>query len=111
MMFKNISRYSWFSFIPFIILGIVTITLFINSVIPLWYLWFTFLGWVCIAGLGVAVGFHRIFSHNTHPNLPKWTKIQSVTLEVNQKYQSFAKELADSKGISRSTLDDIFWAS
>ena len=46
-----------------------------------------------------------------NPNLPKWTKIQSVTLEVNQKYQSFAKELADSKGISRSTLDDIFWAS
>lgn len=25
-----------------------------------------------IAGLGVAVGYHRIFSHNTHPNLPTW---------------------------------------
>jgi fatty-acid desaturase len=72
MMFKNISRYSWFSFLPFISIGLLTIVLFVNGIIPLWYLWFTFLGWVCIAGLGVAVGFHRIFSHNTHPNLPKW---------------------------------------
>jgi hypothetical protein len=46
-----------------------------------------------------------------NPNLPKWVKIQSVTLETNQKYQSYAKELANSKGISRIALDDIFWTS
>jgi hypothetical protein len=46
-----------------------------------------------------------------NPNLPKWVNIQSVTSEINQKYQSYAKELADSKGISRIALDDIFWTS
>jgi hypothetical protein len=46
-----------------------------------------------------------------NPNLPKWVKIQSVTSEINQKYQSYAKELANSKGTSRIALDDIFWTS
>lgn len=71
-MFDNISKYSWFSFVPMISLGILTIVLLITGVIPLWYLILSFIGWVGIAGLGVAVGYHRIFSHNTHPNLPRW---------------------------------------
>ncbi len=71
-MFKDISKYSWFSFIPFVSLGIITVILFIVKIIPLYYLWFTFINWVLIAGLGVAAGYHRIFSHNTHPNLPRW---------------------------------------
>lgn len=71
-MFKNISKYAWLSFFPFLMLGTGTVYLFISQIIPTWYLWFTFIGWVLIAGLGVAVGYHRIFSHNTHPNLPLW---------------------------------------
>lgn len=71
-MFKNISKYSWFSFLPFLLLGFTAIVLFFNGIIPLYYLFFTFIMWVLIAGLGVAVGYHRIFSHNTHPNLPTW---------------------------------------
>lgn len=71
-MFKNISKYSWLSFVPFMILGTLTIAFFINNIIPYYYLFFTFINWSLIAGLGVAVGYHRIFSHNTHPNLPRW---------------------------------------
>jgi stearoyl-CoA desaturase (delta-9 desaturase) len=71
-MFDNISKYSWLSFVPMISLGILTIGLLIIGVIPRWYLILSFIGWVFIAGLGVAVGYHRVFSHNTHPNLPRW---------------------------------------
>lgn len=71
-MFRYISKYSWFSFLPFLLLGIITIVLFFYSIIPTYYLIFTLVNWVLIAGLGVAVGYHRIFSHNTHPNLPIW---------------------------------------
>lgn len=71
-MFKNISKYSWFSFLPFLVLGMLTITMFAVGAIPIQYLWLTFINWILIAGLGVAVGYHRIFSHNTHPNLPTW---------------------------------------
>lgn len=71
-MFKSISKYSWFSFVPMISLGIITIILFTIGTIPLWYLIPAFFSWVLIAGLGIAVGYHRVFSHNTHPNLPTW---------------------------------------
>ena len=71
-MFKNISKYSWFSFIPFVLLGIITIALFASSIIPAYYLWFTLFGWILISGLGVAVGYHRVFSHNNYSNLPIW---------------------------------------
>jgi fatty-acid desaturase len=71
-MFKNISLYSWFSFLPFIILGMLSIVLFVVGIIPIYYLIFTIIFWALIAGLGVAVGYHRVFSHNTHPNLPTW---------------------------------------
>lgn len=72
IMLKNISKYSWLSFLPFSILGILTVVLFIIDIIPKEYLFLTFINWVLIAGLGVAVGYHRIFSHNTHPNIPVW---------------------------------------
>ena len=71
-MFSNISKYSWFSFVPFMTLGVLTLALFGLGIIPVWYLFFTFVGWILISGLGVAVGYHRIFSHNTHTNLPPW---------------------------------------
>jgi fatty-acid desaturase len=71
-MLNKISKYSWFSFLPMITLGMLTIVFFITGIIPLWYLVLSFISWVLVSGLGVAVGFHRIFSHNTHPNLPKW---------------------------------------
>jgi stearoyl-CoA desaturase (delta-9 desaturase) len=71
-MFNQISKYSWFSFVPMLSLGILTIVFFIMGIIPLWYLALSFISWVLISGLGVAVGFHRVFSHNTHPNLPTW---------------------------------------
>lgn len=71
-MFKDISKYTWFSFIPFVTLGLVTIILLALEIIPTSYLWFTLIGWALIPGLGVAVGYHRVFSHKTHPNLPKW---------------------------------------
>lgn len=71
-MFKNISKYSWLSFVPYLLIGALTVGLYATNVIPLYYMWFTLIGWTFIAGLGVAVGYHRVFSHNTHPNLPLW---------------------------------------
>ena len=71
-MFKNISKYSWFSFVPFVALALLTVCLFIAGAIPLAYLWLTLVGWVLTAGLGVAVGYHRVFAHNNYSNLPRW---------------------------------------
>jgi stearoyl-CoA desaturase (delta-9 desaturase) len=71
-MFKNISKYSWLSFVPFVLIGMITICLLVFGTIPVSYLFLTLIGWSLIAGLGVAVGYHRMFSHNTHPNLPTW---------------------------------------
>jgi stearoyl-CoA desaturase (delta-9 desaturase) len=71
-MFKNISKYVWFDFLPTMVFAIVAIYLLIMGVIPIYYLGFTLISWILFAGLGVAVGYHRVFSHNTHPNLPLW---------------------------------------
>lgn len=70
-MFKNVSKSFWFQFVPAMILGISTIILLMLNVIPVYYLISTFIMWVLVCGLGIAVGYHRIFSHKTH-KLPKW---------------------------------------
>jgi fatty-acid desaturase len=70
-MFRNISKSFWFQFVPAMILGIVTIALLILGIIPAYYLIGTFIMWILVSGLGVAVGYHRIFSHRTH-KLPEW---------------------------------------
>ena len=71
-MFKDISKYTWFSFVPALVLGAVTVALLVVGEIPLSYLFLTLIGWSLIHGLGVATGYHRVFSHNTHPNLATW---------------------------------------
>jgi fatty-acid desaturase len=68
---KNISKSFWFQFFPSIILGTFTIVSFVIGIIPLYYLWSTLIMWILICGLGIAVGYHRVFSHKTH-TLPKW---------------------------------------
>ena len=71
-MFRNISKYSWFSFVPFMIGGFTTIGFLLTDLISTWYLFVTMIGWILISGLGIAVGYHRIFSHGTHLDLPRW---------------------------------------
>ena len=71
MNLKTISKSFWFQFVPAVVMGTVTIILFTLGVIPLYYLWFTFIMWVLTCGLGIAVGYHRVFSHKTHV-LPTW---------------------------------------
>jgi len=66
-----ISKYSFFSFIPLVIVGTITIVLFASGIIPTYYLIYTFIGWILIAGLGAQVGYHRIFSHKQFV-LPVW---------------------------------------
>jgi stearoyl-CoA desaturase (delta-9 desaturase) len=70
-MFKKISLYSWFSFVPFVTLALATIILMVKGTISLHYLWGTLVGWFLISGLGIATGYHRVFSHKTH-DLPRW---------------------------------------
>ena len=71
MNLKTISKSFWFQFIPAVIMGTATIICLILGVIPLYYLWFTLVMWILTCGLGVAVGYHRVFSHKTH-SLPTW---------------------------------------
>lgn len=58
---------------PQMLLSFATIICFIIGIIPLQYLWATFLGWILIHGLGAEVGYHRVFSHRNYlANLSKW---------------------------------------
>lgn len=68
---RTISYSFWFHFIPAMIISAFTVTLLCLGIIPLYYLWFTFVMWILVCGLGVAVGYHRIFSHRTH-KIPTW---------------------------------------
>lgn len=70
-MFKNIPRGFYFQFIPSLLLSITAIVLLSMGIIPLYYLWTTLVMWILVSGLGIAVGYHRIFSHKTHI-LPTW---------------------------------------
>lgn len=70
-MFKNISKSFWFQFVPAMILGLLTIGLLLAGIISPYYLIGTFIMWILVSGLGIAVGYHRVFSHKTHV-LPMW---------------------------------------
>ena len=70
-MLTTISKSYYFQFLPAVVLGTVTIVLLALGIIPPQYLIATFIGWVLACGLGVATGYHRVFSHKTH-QLPRW---------------------------------------
>jgi stearoyl-CoA desaturase (delta-9 desaturase) len=70
-MFKSISKAFWFVFVPMTTLALSTIYMLVTGVIPLIYLWATLVMWVLVCGLGIACGYHRVFSHKTH-KLPTW---------------------------------------
>jgi len=61
----------WFGVVPLLTMGLVTTVLFAIGIIPLVYLWSSLIMWCLISGLGIAVGYHRIFSHKTHV-IPTW---------------------------------------
>lgn len=67
----SISKSFWFQFFPAMVLGTTAIILLAMGIIPLYYLWATLVMWVLVCGLGIAVGYHRVFSHKTH-QLPTW---------------------------------------
>jgi stearoyl-CoA desaturase (delta-9 desaturase) len=67
----TISKSFWFQWVPAMTLGTLTIVLLATGVIPVVYLWSTLVMWVLVCGLGIAVGYHRVFSHKTH-TLPAW---------------------------------------
>jgi fatty-acid desaturase len=68
---STISKSFWFQFIPGMVIGVATVILLITSIIPLYYLWATLVMWVLVCGLGIAVGYHRVFSHRIY-QLPTW---------------------------------------
>ena len=67
----KISKSFWFQFVPAMISGTITIVLLVLNIIPAYYLFATLLMWILVCGLGIAVGYHRVFSHKTH-TLPIW---------------------------------------
>lgn len=68
---KTISKSFYFQFLPAQILGVITIGCLVAGKISPLYLIGTAVMWVLCCGLGIAVGYHRVFSHRTH-TLPKW---------------------------------------
>lgn len=68
---STISKSFWFQWVPSVVLGVLTVVLLATGVIPPYYLLATFVMWILVCGLGIAVGYHRIFSHRTH-ELPRW---------------------------------------
>jgi stearoyl-CoA desaturase (delta-9 desaturase) len=68
---RNISKSFWLQFVPAMILGTFTLILLVVGVIPAYYLIYTFIMWCLVCGLGIAVGYHRVFCHKTH-TLPTW---------------------------------------
>lgn len=68
---RSISRGFYFQFLPALLLGSITVGLLVTEIIPAYYLIATLIMWVLVCGLGIAVGYHRVFSHKTH-NLPSW---------------------------------------
>lgn len=70
-MLKNLAKGFWFMVLPMMILGVLGIAMYALGKIPLYYLTVTLVMWVLVSGLGIAVGYHRIFSHRTH-ELSAW---------------------------------------
>jgi len=71
-MLNHIPKYVCFSFVPFVMASLVTVVLYCIGVIPTYYLIYTLIGWILIPGLGLAVGYHRMFSHQNYQNIPLW---------------------------------------
>jgi stearoyl-CoA desaturase (delta-9 desaturase) len=67
----NISKSFWLQFVPAMLFGLTSIILLLLGIIPVYYLFVTFIMWILVCGLGIAVGYHRVFSHKTH-QLPVW---------------------------------------
>lgn len=70
-MMKNISKAFWLQLIPAWVIGAVTLVLLATGVIEPIYLIATLIMTILACGLGIAVGYHRVFSHKTH-SLPAW---------------------------------------
>jgi fatty-acid desaturase len=68
---NKISKSFWFQFVPAMCIGLVTIAMLATGIIELYYLWATLFMWILVCGLGIAAGYHRVFSHKTH-KLPTW---------------------------------------
>jgi sn-1 stearoyl-lipid 9-desaturase len=63
-------KYFVYIVIPMFILGITGISLMVITGAYYW-LFSTLIFWILLSGLGIAVGFHRVFSHNCY-NLKPW---------------------------------------
>lgn len=68
---KHLSIAFWMQTVPATFFGLLTIVLLATGVIPTYYLIATAIMWPLVCGLGIAVGYHRVFSHKTH-KLPAW---------------------------------------
>jgi len=68
---SGVSKSFWYQFVPAMIIGTITLLLLVTGIIPVVYLWATFVMWILVCGLGIAAGYHRVISHRTH-KLPVW---------------------------------------
>jgi fatty-acid desaturase len=62
-------KYFGFIVLPITLMGIYGITMMILTSAYIWLLT-TFIFWVLLSGLGIATGFHRVFSHNCYKPKP-----------------------------------------
>jgi fatty-acid desaturase len=62
-------KYFLFIVLPILTLGVIGVTTMIMTSSYIWLL-ATLLFWIFMSGLGIAVGYHRIFSHNCYKLKP-----------------------------------------
>jgi len=67
----TVSKSFWFQFFPAWVFGGIDIALLLAGIIEPYYLIATAVMWILVCGLGIAAGYHRVFSHRTH-HLPRW---------------------------------------
>ena len=56
--------------IPIHLFFLAALYLLATKQVELYWLWFSLIGWFFISGFGVAIGFHRLFSHSAFETYP-----------------------------------------
>jgi fatty-acid desaturase len=73
---KTVSSVFLYETLPIWFLGMISVVILIFLPVELTAssLSLVVVGWIMISGLGISIGYHRVFSHRSH-NLPAWAEI------------------------------------
>lgn len=99
------------------ILTTLAVVLMVTGSVQVTWLWCTFIGWILIVGLGTAIGFHKLLSHQTFAT-GRWVKriltyfgclgLTGAPLYYVSIHQGYHHPLSDLKGDLHSPRDGFF---